>query len=196
MHEPWRSLPWAIAFWIVYILVFSLEARWMIRSRDADNTEVRECDTSCVIVGAMFIAVALAFWFADRSRTFYFGWQTRSWFFLGLALMLAGVALRQWAMSALGPHFTGEVVIQAGHRLVETGLYGHIRHPAYSGAFLIWLGLGLALTNGVSLLILGIAAALAYGLRIRAEEAALTVAFGERYRDYCRKTRRFVPGLF
>ena len=196
MHEPWRSLPWTIAFWIIYALVFSLEARWMIRRRDADSTEVRDRGTGFVIVGAMFIAVALAFWFAGRAGTFYFGRQTRSWFLLGLALMLAGTALRQWAMSAFRRHFIGEVVVQAGPRLVETGLYRHVRHPSYSGAFLIWPGLGFALTNGVSLLILSLTATLAYGLRIRAEEAALTAVFGERYRDYCRKTKRFIPGLF
>lgn len=107
--------------------------------------------------------------------------------------MVAGATLRQWAMNALGRHFTGIVTIQPKHELIETGLYHDVRHPSYTGAFLIWIGLGLALTNGVSLIVLVAAAVVAYGVRVRAEEAALTEAFGDRYRSYCRRTWRFVP---
>jgi protein-S-isoprenylcysteine O-methyltransferase Ste14 len=33
-------------------------------------------------------------------------------------------------------------------------------------------------------------------LRGRAEERILDEAFGDSYRDYCRRTPRFVPGLY
>ena len=32
--------------------------------------------------------------------------------------------------------------------------------------------------------------------RIREEEAALTAALGERYRAYCRRTWRLLPGVY
>jgi len=32
--------------------------------------------------------------------------------------------------------------------------------------------------------------------RIRVEETALVLAFGESYREYCRATKRLVPGVY
>lgn len=67
------------------------------------------------------------------------------------------------------------------------------RHASYTGAYLVFPGLGLALSNIVSLaLILG----MAYGVRVQVEERALTENFGPRYEAYCKHTKRFVPGLF
>lgn len=196
MHEPWRELPWSVPFWIVYLLVFSLEVRWLVRGRGDRRAEVRDRGTSFALLAIMFVAVAFAFWFAVDEPGLFFTWRPRLWFSLGLALMLAGAVLRQYAISVLGRHFTGMVTIQAGHELVERGLYRYVRHPSYTGAFVLFVGLGLALDNGASLAALALAAALAYGLRVRAEEAALAEAFGDHYREYCRRTKRFVPGLF
>lgn len=196
MHMPWRELPWAAYFWTVYVLVFLLEARWILRGRGGPGANVRDRGSCFAIIGIMFIAVALAFWYADRSPAFAFTWHPYGWFIAGLVCMAAGALLRQWAMSALGKRFTGVVTIQADHELVDSGLYRYVRHPSYTGAFLMWAGLGLALTNGASLAALLAAAALAYGLRVRMEETALREAFGDRYRAYCRRTHRFVPWLF
>lgn len=199
MHQPWREFPWSVAFWAAYALAFSLEARRLLprRGEGAEpERAVRDRGSCFAIAGLMFVALALAFWYADSERALDFGWHRHAWFVAGLVAMLAGALVRQWAMSALGTQFTGMVTIGEEHRLVNTGPYRYARHPAYTGAFLMWGGLGLALTNGVSLLVLALAAALAYGLRVRVEEAALHAALGERYADYCRRTRRFVPGLF
>ena len=47
---------------------------------------------------------------------------------LGVALFAAGGMLRLWPVFVLGYRFSGLVAIQAGHRLVTTGI---IRHPSY-----------------------------------------------------------------
>ncbi|HEX5314592.1 MAG TPA: methyltransferase, partial [Gammaproteobacteria bacterium] len=116
------------------------------------------------------------------------------WFFLGLALMLAGCALRQWAMSALR-RCAIEATAAKPCEWAAAGPYRRLRHPACAGALLLWAGLGLALTNGASLLTLALTAVLAYGLRMRAEEAARSAAFGESYRSYCLHTPRLVPRI-
>ena len=74
-------------------------------------------------------------------------------FYLGLALMAAGLAFRAYAIRQLGRYFTPEVTVQPGQRVVERGLYRYLRHPSYTGTFITILGFGLALTNGLSLLI-------------------------------------------
>ncbi len=123
-------------------------------------------------------------------------WKRTSLFFIGISLMLAGLAFRFYAMSVLGRFFTYDVAVQADQTVVEIGPYRYIRHPSYTGAFITLVGLGLALGNWVGLLALLACMATAYAYRISVEEAALVAALGEPYKQYMRRTRRLVPFLF
>ncbi|KAJ7703477.1 hypothetical protein B0H14DRAFT_2416449 [Mycena olivaceomarginata] len=62
-------------------------------------------------------------------------------FFFGSALVASGAILRVFCYRALDKHFTFETSIARDHKLVRTGPYGFVRHPAYSGAFLAYFGL-------------------------------------------------------
>jgi len=106
------------------------------------------------------------------------------------------MALRQYAMSVLGRHFTFDVAISSGHALVESGPYRYVRHPSYTGALLTLLGFGLALGNWAGLAVALACMALAYTYRITVEEAALSSALGEPYQQYVSRTWRLVPYLF
>ena len=114
----------------------------------------------------------------------------------GFILMGVGIALRSVAIAQLGRFHTPNVAVLQDHRVIDTGLYRHVRHPSYLGALIVFLGFSLALANGLSLGIIMGAALVIYPYRIREEEAALTAALGERYRAYCRRTWRLLPGVY
>ncbi|HEX8500564.1 MAG TPA: isoprenylcysteine carboxylmethyltransferase family protein [Pyrinomonadaceae bacterium] len=114
----------------------------------------------------------------------------------GLALLVAGVAVRWHAVYTLGKFFTGTVLIREDHRLLRTGLYRHVRHPAYTGALAAHLGLGLSFSNWYSIGFSLVPFAVAAGYRIRVEERALREAFGEEYESYARATKRLIPKVF
>lgn len=193
----WAIVPYTYAFWVVYVLTFSLEVRVYRRGRGAKEAKARDSGSIWMVTGLMFIALVLGFLFSGIMPPIArITWHTLVWFASGLGLMLVGAGIRQIAISTLGRHFTGRVMIQPGHELVQHGLYRYVRHPSYTGAFLIWLGLGLALTNIVSLIVIFGMAILAYGLRVRVEEKALKESLGTSYEAYCRRTKRFIPGLF
>lgn len=193
----WTIVPYTYAFWAVYALTFSLDIRVFHHGRGAKEAKARDSGSLWVLMGLMFVAFVLGFLFSGIMPPIArMTWHKSVWFALGLGLMLVGAGIRQIAISTLGRHFTGKVMIQPGHELVQHGLYRYVRHPSYTGAFLIWLGLGLALTNIVSLVLIFGMAILAYGLRVRVEEKALNEALGASYEAYCRRTKRFIPGLF
>jgi protein-S-isoprenylcysteine O-methyltransferase Ste14 len=75
-------------------------------------------------------------------------------------------------------------------------LYKHLRHPAYTGALIAHLGLGLSFSNWFSLVLSFVPYLLAVVYRIRVEEQALSDAFGEKYFEYSRETKRLIPRLF
>jgi protein-S-isoprenylcysteine O-methyltransferase Ste14 len=118
---------------------------------------------------------------------------------IGLALLLAGLALRLTAILTLRRFFTTRVTIRHDHELICHGVYRRVRHPAYTGLLMAFLGLGLVFVAygcwlSFAALELPILAALFY--RISVEERAMREAFGAAYLDYCRRTHRLVPGIY
>lgn len=114
----------------------------------------------------------------------------------GVALMAAGIALRWTAIRALGIFFTGRVQIQDSHALIQTGLYSRLRHPAYAGSLLAYVGLGLAFANWWTLACSVMPYLVAIGYRIHVEEAVLREKFGPAYAHYARTTKRIVPWVY
>lgn len=141
------------------------------------------------LFGSIFFAFAFAFgWpqFAiSRDRGLIFG--------IGILLMLAGVALRWYAISVLGRFFTRAVAIWSEQTVVAHGPYRYIRHPSYTGSIMTMLGMGLVLTNWLSLGLIMLGAVVGYGYRVHVEERALLQGLGQPYRDYMKRTRRFIP---
>jgi protein-S-isoprenylcysteine O-methyltransferase Ste14 len=114
---------------------------------------------------------------------------------LGVALYVAGGALRMWPVFVLGRRFSGLVAIQREHTLVTTGIYGIIRHPSYLGLIVMALGWALAFRSGVGLLLAALHVPVLVA-RIRAEEALLQSHFGGEYAAYRARTWRMLPGMY
>jgi protein-S-isoprenylcysteine O-methyltransferase Ste14 len=115
---------------------------------------------------------------------------------LGCACLVLGIATRLAAVATLRRQFTTMVAIVARHRIVDSGPYRRVRHPAYLGLLLSLLGFGLCSGNWVCLAVaVGLPpAAIVY--RIRAEERALLRHFGPAYAEYASRTHRLVPGIY
>lgn len=115
---------------------------------------------------------------------------------LGTALVCAGIALRWWGVITLGRFFQVVVVIQEGHKLMQNGPYRFIRHPGYTGALLIALGIGIGRDNWLSVaatIVFPLAAVL---IRTRVEERVLARRFGDEYEAYAARTPRFIPRVW
>ena len=147
------------------------------------------------VIGFVVIGLLLAYVpaYTDRKEFWTLDGDAIRW--LGVAVFVAGGALRLWPVFVLGDRFSGLVAIQPGHTLVTTGIYGVIRHPSYLGALVNAIGWALAFRSavGVLLTVLTLAPLLA---RIRAEEALLRLQFGNEYNAYCHRTSRLIPGLY
>ena len=114
----------------------------------------------------------------------------------GLILIVAGLIIRWIAVLTLRKYFTVDVAIARDHRIIDTGLYGLVRHPAYLGSLLSFFGLPIYFSNWLSFLVILVPVFLAFNYRIRVEEEALSRAFGQDYIDYVKRTKRLVPGIY
>ena len=114
-------------------------------------------------------------------------------YYLGIALMIIGLVLRQWAIAVLGRFFTLTVRVQSDHAVVDQGPYRLIRHPSYTGLILTGIGVALALRTGPGLVITFLVFTTVLGYRIRVEERALISGLGDRYLSYMKRTKRLIP---
>ncbi|MDQ3118894.1 MAG: isoprenylcysteine carboxylmethyltransferase family protein [Verrucomicrobiota bacterium] len=116
--------------------------------------------------------------------------------FIGVALFVAGLFLRWWAIITLGRFFTVDVSIEKDHEVVERGPFRLVRHPSYSGVLLAFVGFALTLGNWMAGLVVLLPIALAFNYRMKVEEEALSDALGSRYTDYMKRTKRLVPLVY
>jgi protein-S-isoprenylcysteine O-methyltransferase Ste14 len=80
-------------------------------------------------------------------------------------------------------------------RIVQQGPYRFVRNPMYLGHMIFFAGLALVLGSWIA------AAVLAFHVvwfdrRAREDEAHLESIFGEPYREYRRRVKRWLPGIY
>lgn len=114
----------------------------------------------------------------------------------GLVLLILGLAIRWTAILTLGTTFSTNVAIHAAQTLRTTGPYRWVRHPSYTGMLVIFTAIGLYERNWISLAVVLVLPMAALLYRIHVEEIALTEAFGTQYSEYCKKTKRLIPGVY
>lgn len=115
--------------------------------------------------------------------------------YLLAAATLAGLAFTWWARIHLGRLWSGAITRKEGHRIIESGPYGLVRHPIYTGLIAAIVASALAEATPTAL---GGAAliALSFWVKARAEERFLSGELGaDAYDAYRRRVPMLVPCL-
>lgn len=97
-----------------------------------------------------------------------------------------------WLFSSIGNGITPTSATRKEHRLVTSGPYRWIRHPLYTFAASMFIAFGMIADNGFIALV-GILAFIVMASRTPKEEANLIEKFGDEYRDYMKRTGRYLP---
>ncbi len=181
------------AFFISILIVFVVDAimPMFLKGRRA-GPAIRVKDRGSFIL--IQICVVLSLGIGITCRVNNWGVWMGVFQYAGLVVMLFGTFVRGWAIFKLGRFFSRIVEIETGHRLIQDGPDRWLRHPAYTGMLLIYVGfiMGLGTWLGALIALVLILASTLY--RIRVEEKTLLDAFGEEYRQYMSKTWRLIPG--
>ena len=125
--------------------------------------------------------------------------RMKSWdtfFAIGSGLVVIGLMIRMQSIWTLRQYFTYSVAKIEGHTLIETGLYGRIRHPGYLGQLLIFAGISISLSNWLSILCMMLPVMIGYVYRIRVEEHFMLEQLGEKYANYQKRTKRIIPLIY
>lgn len=116
--------------------------------------------------------------------------------YFGLAFMIIGGLIMIISRIQLGKYGTPVIHTGKDHKLVTKGLYKYVRHPMYSGATIMMLGPYLAFRSLFVLIGMVIFFIPLMRMRMKMEEETLLGTFGDEYRDYIKRTKRFIPYIF
>ncbi len=112
------------------------------------NAKEQQRDQRLVVTlsGLMFLAG-----FVLAGLDFRFGWICLpSWVSCGAAVIFLAAYLMYAEVLRENTYLSRTVEVQEGQKVIDTGLYGIVRHPMYSATVLLFLAMPLVLGSGIS----------------------------------------------
>ena len=184
------------AFWQAWLLIFILfvpmfiaglimmkKSPDLLRKRLNAKEEQAEQKTVILLSGLMFLAAFIA-----AGLNFRFGWIILPGavsFAAAIVFLLAYVLYAE--VMRENAYLSRTVEVQENQKVIDTGLYGIVRHPMYMSTLLLFLAMPLVLGSIISFAIM-----LAYipiiSKRIRNEEQVLEEGL-EGYKEYKQRVR-------
>ena len=163
----------------------------LLRKRLSTKEEQSEQKTVLLLSGLMFIAA-----FVVAGLNFRFGWLTLpNW----IPILFAVVFLLAYALYAEvmreNAYLSRTVEVQENQQVVDTGLYGIVRHPMYMTTLLLFLSMPLVLGSVISFLIMLLYLPI-ITKRMRNEEQVLAEGLPG-YAEYMKKIKyRVIPFIW
>ena len=179
------------AYFVLFLLVEFVLTRSRLGAKEQGNRDRRSLFFFfiCPFFG-MFL------WMAAINRHWISAHPTWPLWGMGWAIGLTGFAVRVIAKRTLGRFYTVRVQMQEGHEVVDSGIYGRIRHPLYLGIILEWIAPPLILGSPWGFLFTTVWMVAGVLQRIPWEEKMLVEGLGEKYSAYMGKTKRLIPGVW
>ncbi len=147
-----------------------------------------------VVIFLFFVASAVLVIVAPLDHRF--GWSNMPWYISVVGDALVAVSFYVfYLVSKVNTYAAASVRVEEGQKVIDTGLYGIVRHPMYSGALFLVAGTPLALGSWWALLVAPLFLPILYFRMANEEEVLKRQLPG--YAEYTRRVRyRLIPGLF
>jgi protein-S-isoprenylcysteine O-methyltransferase Ste14 len=177
--------------WLAWVVSWVVAAFWSGRTRTHVATLASWVYRLPILIGAIFL-MPLTARVLGAVPLYQVG--TLGTYVLALVTVL-GISFTWWARIHLGRFWSNAITHKEDHRIIDTGPYGMVRHPIYTGLIVAILATGIAVGTWTALV--G-ALFICFGewQKARMEEGFLSVELGqEAYRNYSRRVPMIVPFL-
>lgn len=189
----WISLA-GIVFWL--IVYWQGGKKIIIDVKESLRAHNSRLDPVLLIIISLcsFVIIVLAFLTNFGLLKAFFS-QSSGVIFAGTLLTILSIAGMFYCRHYLGRFWTAETNLNKNHQIVDTGPYHFVRHPIYTFAILMYLGLGLVFLSPWNMFFVAIIIT-AYILKTKDEDTFLARNLSG-YREYKVRIRyRLVPGLW
>lgn len=192
-----------LLFAILFLALFAMRVYFMLKIKRSggritpDNKAIeREGGRGYFIARVVIFLALMAFlvmYFAGAKWINAFLFPFPTWLrWVGFVIGVVTVFFWTWVQVTLDTQWSPQLQLTQGHRLITTGPYARIRHPLYAGMCGWFICLSLLTANWI---FVGACVLTFAGLlwRIPKEEQMLIEAFGNEYKEYMKRTGRFLP---
>lgn len=121
-------------------------------------------------------------------------WPSVGLMVLGTGIFAFGVVFRLVAIRQLGRFYSHRVRVTDEHRIIDSGPYGIVRHPAYTGMLVAHLGFVIAFFNWYGLIAFTALLLPSIITRILIEEREMMNVGG--YEEYALGHKRLIPTVW
>lgn len=191
-----EELLFRILFIAIYAIFFAVRIRYRVESARKEperRLKMRGWAFNVLAVGILGYLVSIVIYMLNVPWVSWSRLLLPLWLrWLGVFGAAASVILVAWTHITLGKQFSAELAIQKNHVLVTTGPYTRIRHPMYTGFIMLSLSMALMSSN-ILVLFFALLITLPFPWIAREEEQMLLETFGDEYREYMKRTGRFLP---
>ena len=157
------------------------------------NAKESEKEQKAVVAlsSLMFLAA-----FTVAGLNFRFGWvKLPVWLVCASSVVFLGAYLMYAEVLRENVYLSRTVEVQENQKVIDTGLYGIVRHPMYSSTLLLFLSMGLVLGSLFSFLILLLYVPI-IAVRIKNEEKVLEEGL-DGYAEYKKRVKyRVIPFIW
>ncbi|TDO89325.1 isoprenylcysteine carboxyl methyltransferase (ICMT) family protein [Halanaerobium saccharolyticum] len=112
----------------------------------------------------------------------------------GSILIISGIIIRGLAIKRLGKFFSRDIENWEEQKIIKSGIYKYVRHPAYTGNIIQIIAFPLVLNSYFSLFFSLITIA-GFLWRIKVEEEILIDKLPE-YKEYMEETKKLLPKIW
>ena len=176
--------------WAAWFVSWIVASFWTARTEKRARTWETWIYRGMICAGVILIAPWTAKVLGERPI-----WEVGHYGANALAgVIAAGLLLTWWARIHLGRLWSSAITRKEEHRLVDTGPYGFVRHPIYTGLITALLATGAteATLGGTT----GRGDQFSLWLKARAEESFLAAELGfDAYESYRRRVPMLIPFL-
>jgi len=157
------------------------------------NSKETGNDQKLVVLAAAILFLAV---FVFAGLDFKHGWSRMSKWLVTAAAVIQLLSYGLYAeVMRENAYLSRTIEVQEGQKVIDTGLYGIVRHPMYTATILLFLAMPLVLGSWVSFALMCVYP-IVIVFRIRGEERVLEEGLAG-YREYKKKVKwRLVPFIW
>lgn len=181
---------------LTLVLLVIMRTYWFVRTKEAainkpktDNTP-RTTEQISNILATIYVLINLL-------GIIIFPFKNLLFQIFGLILVILGFIQSISARKTLDSNWTDsfEYQIKKKHELITQGIYKYVRHPIYGGILLLVNG-ALIVAGSYTVIIFFIGMILVLETYSKREEKLLSKHFGQKYIEYMKTTKKFIPFIY
>ncbi len=178
-----------LVLWLAFAVSWVAASVWSSTAQRTPDPAAARGYRLLIVVGGIVLGIPVQRT-GEALRLWHVGLQG---VWLCVAVLALGIGFTWWARLHLGRLWSASITLKPDHKVVDTGPYGIVRHPMYTGAFVSIIATAIA-KGSIPALVGMVMIVVGFWIKARIEERWLAAELDhDAYQAYRRKVPMLIP---